>query len=85
MPYEDWDDSFQELYESIPGMNQPDVDHGYAESLFETAFTHDAADLEAMGYSEDDIDAIRDAFFDYMGLDSSDFDWEGWREAMGYD
>ena len=26
----------------------------------------------------------RDSFFAEMGLDPRDFDWEGWRELMGY-
>lgn len=85
MPYGDWDDSFQDLYNVIPGTDQPDVDTDYAEALFETAFTHTSEELEAMGYSMNDVDAIREEFFDYLGIDSADFDWDGWREAMGYD
>src|SRR5215469_5285606 len=85
MPYGDWEPSFQEIFDNIPGMGEPDTDIGYAETLFETAFTYDAAELDAMGYDPDDIDAIRDAFFDYMGIDDSDFDWDSWREAMGYE
>lgn len=85
MPYEDWEPSFQGLFDDIPGMREPDTDTRYAETLFETAWVHDAAELDAMGYDPDDIDAIREAFYDYMGIDASDFDWEGWREAMGYD
>lgn len=85
MPYDDWEPSFQDMFDSIPGMGEPDVDLGYAEALFETAWTHDAAELDAMGYDPDEVDAIRDAFYDYMGIDASDFDWDGWREAMGYD
>jgi|SRR5215469_12148756 len=85
MPYDDWEPSFQELFNDIPGMGEPDTDLGYAEALYETAFTHTAAELDAMGYDPDDIDAIREAFFDYMGIDASDFDWDSWREAMGYE
>ena len=39
---------------------------------------------------EDYIDAMvegrldRNQFFEEMGIDPRDFDWEGWREAMGY-
>jgi hypothetical protein len=28
--------------------------------------------------------AERDAFWDELGIDPRDFDWEGWRELMGY-
>lgn len=28
--------------------------------------------------------AERDSFYAEMGLDPRDFDWEGWRELMGY-
>lgn len=60
-------------------------DAGYAEALFEEAFTHTAAELEAMGISPEAVDAMREEFFDYMGIDAADFDWQEWREAMGYD
>jgi hypothetical protein len=39
---------------------------------------------------EDYIDAMvtgtldRDQFFEEMGINPRDFDWESWREAMGY-
>jgi hypothetical protein len=85
MSYSDWDDNFRDIYDEIPGIDQPDVDENYAELLYETAFTHSAAELDAMGYDISDVAAMRDEFFDYLGIDASDFDWEGWREAMGYE
>jgi hypothetical protein len=32
------------------------------------------------GYSHEE----RDAFFNSMGIDPRDFDWDAWRAAMGY-
>jgi hypothetical protein len=88
--YEDWDGPFREVYDDIPGMatayeNDSNFDSGYAEALFEVGFMMHAAELEAAGYSEDDVNAIREEFFDYVGIDQADFDWADWREAMGYE
>lgn len=86
MPSNDWDDSFQELFDEIPGTGYlEDFEVSHVEALFEAGFTHSAAEYEAMGFTEDDVQAIREEFFDYMGIDAADFDWEGWREAMGYE
>lgn len=90
MSYDDWGSSFQELYDDVPGMAtayeyDDNFDSSYAEALFEAGFTMTSAELEAAGYSPDDIAAIREEFFDYMGIDEADFDWADWREAMGYE
>jgi hypothetical protein len=86
MPYEEWESPFQDVYEGIPGTGYlDDTESNYAEALYETGFMHDSDWYEANGYSEDDIQAIREEFFDFMGIDAADFDWEGWREAMGYE
>lgn len=86
MPFRDWDDSFRELWDTTPGTDYLDTQETrVAEELFDVAFTHTAEELEGMGYTQEQVFAIRDEFFDYMGMDSADFDWEGWREAMGYE
>jgi hypothetical protein len=90
MSYDDWESSFREVYDDVPGMataynDDDNFDSAYAEALFEAGFTHTSAELDALGYSPDDIAAIREEFFDYMGVDERDFDWQEWREAMGYD
>jgi hypothetical protein len=90
MAYDDWDEPFRELYDDVPGMavaydHDTQFDSGYAEALFEVGFTMHANELEAAGYSEDDVRAIREEFFDYMGIDEGQFDWADWREAMGYE
>ena len=86
MPYGDWDDNFREVFDSTPGTAELESwEQSHVEALYEAGFTHTAEEYEALGLSEDAVQAIRDEFFDYMGLDESDFDWEGWREAMGYE
>lgn len=90
MAYDDWESSFQDVYDDIPGMttayeNDPNFDSGFAEALFEVGFTMHSAELEAAGYSMDQVKAIREEFFDYIGIDERDFDWHDWREAMGYE
>lgn len=89
MSYGEWDEPFRELYDSVPGMaeayEEPGYDTGFLESLFEVGFTMTSEELEAAGYDPDDVAAIREEFFDQMGIDESDFDWAEWREAMGYE
>lgn len=86
MAYEDWADDFQELFDSTPGADYLSSEQEFiAESLFEVAFTMHSDELEALGYSPDDVQSMRDEYFDIMGIDASDFDWEEWREAMGYE
>jgi hypothetical protein len=86
MAFEDWDSQFQELFDNVPGADYlSSGEQGYAEALFEAGFTHTGEEYDQMGLSEDEVQAIRDEFFDYMGIDASDFDWQEWREAMGYE
>ena len=90
MSYDDWESSFQDIYDDVPGMATAQTadetfDNSYAEALFDVGFTMHSDELEARGYSEDDVQAIREEFFDYMGIDESQFDWQDWREAMGYE
>lgn len=84
--YDDWSDEFQDLWDSLPSADYiEDYERGHVEALFEAGFMHTAEEYDALGLSEDDVAAIREEFFDYLGMDEADFDWEGWREAMGYD
>lgn len=86
MPVEDWDGQFQDLWDSTPGTDALESwERSHVEDLFEAAFTISAEDYDAMGLSPEQVSMYRDEFFDYMGLDEADFDWEGWREAMGYE
>lgn len=86
MAYEEWSSEFQDLWESTPGVaDLEDWEVSHVEALFDAGFTHDAFEYDDMGLSEEDVRAIREEFFDYMGLDAEDFDWQDWREAMGYE
>jgi len=86
MAYEDWDSQFQEVFDNTPGADYlSSEESSYAEALFDAGFTHTSAEYDEMGMSEDEVQAIRDEFFDFMGIDAESFDWEGWREAMGYE
>lgn len=86
MAYDDWEGSFRDVFDNVPGADYlSDEEFNYAENLFDLGFTHTSEEYDSMGYSEDQIQAVRDEYFDLMGIDSRDFDWEGWREAMGYD
>lgn len=90
MSYEDWPDDFQDLFDSVPGIadaeqNDSDFDIRIAEALFEEGFTHHSDEYDAQGLDPEQVHAIREEFFDYVGIDEADFDWQEWREAMGYE
>jgi hypothetical protein len=85
VPYEDWSPQFQELYNETPGIADVEPwEESHVEALFDAGFTHHGDEYEASGLTEDDVHAIREEFFEYMGLAEENFDWEDWREAMGY-
>ena len=86
MAYEDWTDDFQELFDNAPGADYLTSEQEFiAESLFEIGFTMTSDELERLGYSPDDVASMRDEYFEILGIDAADFDWQEWREAMGYE
>lgn len=90
MSYEDWTDEFQDLFDTVPGLadaelNDREFDIRIAEALFEEGFTRHADEYDASGLDPAQVSAIRAEFFDYIGLNDADFDWAEWREAMGYE
>lgn len=89
MPYDDWSPQFQGLYDSTPGVADVEPwEASHVEALFEAGFTHRGSEYESEGLTPSDVEAIRSEFFIYMGLgddaQSPLFDWDDWREAMGY-
>jgi hypothetical protein len=84
--YDDWPEEFQEVWDTLEradafeGKSASEIE--YAEFMFEEGW---------MTYEDEkvhvsDIDYARQEFWDTIGLEYEDeFDWEGWREAMGYD
>jgi len=83
MAYGDWMPEFQDLWDSMAAdlsvlsREQRDM----AEFMFEEGFqTYEGEASHA------DISFARDTFFELLGEDYADyFDWQGWREAMGYE
>lgn len=86
MAYDDWPEEFQEVWDNLEvtdafeGMDSGQIE--YAEFMFEEGW---------MTYEDEkshgsDIEFAREEFWDLVGLEYEEyFDWEGWREAMGYD
>jgi hypothetical protein len=66
---------YTDIYNNIEGvlyLNDEQADQ--AEALF------DAGWLTFGEYSKEQLDAIRDEFFDLVGLDEEDFDWVTYRD-----
>jgi hypothetical protein len=82
MAYGDWSPEFQDTWNNLPidegNMTAEELD--WAEYTFELGF---------MSYSGEQSRAemryAREEFFAAVDIDEDQFDWEGWREAMGYD
>jgi hypothetical protein len=72
---------FQELWDLSPAGELEPWEQDLAQQLFEEGF---------MQYSGEDspenIEAARELFFEMMGEEyEAYFDWQEWREAMGYE
>lgn len=82
MAYEQWMPEFQEVWENLPidegDLTQQELD--YAEFLFEEGFMRYTGESPSA-----DITFARDEFFGFLGLEEENFDWHGWRVAMGYE
>jgi hypothetical protein len=87
MAYDDWMPEFQDLWDSMAAdlstLDRPERE--LAEYMFEEGFmTYEGEAPHA------DIAFARETFFDLVfGEEYEDpgeyFDWQGWREAMGYE
>lgn len=81
-----WSEGLQDLWtetsgtENIPGGWETD----YAQNLFDLGFGHTADEYESLGIDPETVSAAREEFFDYMGMDEDQFDWDAWRDEMGY-
>jgi len=82
MAYSDWMPEFQDVWDNTPadfsGLSDEELD--WAEYTFELGFMTYSNEL-----SPAEIQYARDEFFEAAGIEADQFDWEGWREAMGYD
>lgn len=77
MAFQDWDPKAQDIFEGIPN-----TEHDRElEALFEWGWLHIRDNAEPPEFR----DAIRDAFFDAIGVPDWEFPWDEWREWAGYD
>lgn len=82
MPYEDWTPEFQDMWHELP-VDMSELEPGqqqYAEYMFEEGFMRYAGEQDPA-----DTQFAREEFFYELGIDSEEYDWAGWREAMGYE
>lgn len=68
---------YDEFYDDLMGDYGLDEDEFGSTLLWEGWFDEDL--------DPDERQEARDAFFEYTGMDPYDFDWEAWREYMGYE
>lgn len=84
--YDFWSEGLQELWDNATGTEH--VPEGwetdYAQNLFDVGFAHHAEDYDRLGIDPDQVTAAREEFFDYMGMEWDQFDWDAWRDEMGY-
>lgn len=77
MAYQDWDPEARDVFDGIP-----EVRHTLEiEALFEYGWLHIRDQAEPPEFR----DAIRDAFFDALGIPDFEFPWEEWRIWAGYE
>lgn len=84
MSFRDWDEegynefheaAFESIFNEIPSVNDLNIDDlERAEALFEAGW------LTFGEYNGDEIQAIRDEFYDLVNMYEDDFDWAGYRE-----
>lgn len=84
---EDWDRDESNLWGAIAGEREDDFHNDLADDRRAMAL-FDAGWID-QELSREDRSAARDAFMDYMIEEGyfdnvDDFDWEAWREYMGY-
>jgi hypothetical protein len=82
VPYEDWTPEFQDMWHELP-VDMSELEPGqqqYAEYMFEEGFMHYAGEQDPA-----DTQFAREEFFYELGIDEEEYDWAGWREAMGYE
>lgn len=84
MSYRDWSQEDYEnfsqaaeqyIFNELDGLQElNDEQYSEAQTLFEAGW------LTFGEYSKDELDAIRDEFYDLMGIQEQDFDWQEYRD-----
>jgi hypothetical protein len=84
--YNDWPRELQDIWDNTPGTDSipSDWEEDYFQELFETGFRWHAEEYDALGIDIDEVYAARQRFFDDIGLNEDRFDWDEWRDYMGY-
>ena len=82
MPADDFEDIFNEMaregfFDFLDADGRDD-----AHEAFLDGFTHHSNDP---GYDSTEAMDAREMFWEIVGMDPSEFDWEAWAEAMGYE
>lgn len=86
MPDPDWTAEIQRIYESIHEITPQDEakleQANFSEDRLRGAFEEGFIDKDV---HPDDRQAAREAYFEwmeYLGYDTSEFDWDAWRETF---
>lgn len=88
-----WGDDVERIYESVShGELEPDEertlhDADFSEEQLRELFDEGFLTHEGDASAQERFDA-REAFFEwmeYLGYDRDDFNWQAWREHMGYE
>lgn len=76
MGYDDWDERQQEFFDDMPVVSYLTPDElSDAQDIFQDAF---------LSHGEGNSMAAREEWWEFSGMEPDDFDWDGWREMMGY-
>lgn len=85
---DDWGESQREFWDSQPTANpiyyEDSNEWERAQEAFQQGWMDDQRKDEHSGVDWSDILAAREEYYEISGTDSEDFDWEAWREFMGY-
>jgi hypothetical protein len=88
--YEDWSQEHRDLFDYTTETYAEDLRFDsmareYMEDLYERGFTVYSADYDTYGLTPAEVELAREEYFDYLEMTEDDFDWDAWRDAMGYD
>lgn len=82
--YDFWSEGLQDLWDNTRGIEH--VPEGwetdYAQNLFDVGFGHTAIEYDQLGIDPEQVSAAREEFFDYMGMEIDQFDWDAWAEEL---
>jgi hypothetical protein len=85
-PFENLPPALQDIFWSTPGADylEPGYQTNEAQAFFAIGFGYTGEQYERMGLEETTVGNARRDYMDLMGMLWRDFDWDAWRDAMGY-